>query len=408
MLSSSCSPSLKGDDDITGTDHGTSKIKAKAEAEAEEAEAEAEARTKRNPETNAKATAKTVKRALPRILKSVAEECGLQITSFSAGWVHVLSDRDGKRKETLNIIGGCMPINRQSSVAIARDKVAAYQIMAHHGVPCVPIELVSSPLLEYSGFNAVKRAREGTLPAVMEMLQQWNEHGLVLKPNGGHGGYSVLRARCQLELETAFLQLNRPPSRAYCVGPFVPIGPEYRCIMLHGEMRICFRKARPHIIGDGTLTVQQLLLELRSRTGKAPAGSTFLSPARLSSVPEQGERIQLDWKHNLTSGAIADIHISDAEKQHLEQLARRAMDAIGLDFASVDIVRLQQSGEGRTKRKRSDDDFAGFADAKGYLVLEVNSTVMMDGFLTQHPSQWKVARDMYLDVVRAALEKKSL
>lgn len=131
------------------------------------------------------------------------------------------------------------------------------------------------------------------------------------------------------------------------------------------------------------------------------------------------------------SQATTDLDVSDAFKAaHLLPLARRAMRAVGARFASVDIVRLvpaarcaTPAAEGERKTASEDANAAGedastasssvaaatdqqyaqFANSDGFLVLEINSSVMLDGFLQQHPQSWDVARDMYVSAVTKAV-----
>ena len=144
------------------------------------------------------------RRAIPLILKALCKSKGLKLISLSHGWLNIVQCPSTNR--SVNILGGCFPVNTLGSCAVAKDKCATASVLRHHGVPCIPSDLVTNPNLVFSGFNASSRLHEGTMPRLMRMLQEYSPDGIVLKPNCGHGGKDVIRVRCQLELEAAFLK----------------------------------------------------------------------------------------------------------------------------------------------------------------------------------------------------------
>ena len=71
----------------------------------------------------------------------------------------------------------------------------------------------------------------------------------------------------------------------------------------------------------------------------------------------------LNWRHNLESGAEPVLLQEGEIRDACVALAARAAEAIGIRFASVDVVRANGSWQ----------------------VLEVNSGVMMEALSRQHP-----------------------
>ena len=331
------------------------------------------------------------RRAIPLILKALCESKGLHLVSLSHGWLNIVQSPTTNR--SINILGGCFPVNTQNACAVAKDKCATASVLRHHGVPCIPSDLVTNPNLVFSGFDGSSRARRGTMPKLMSMLQKYPSDGIVLKPNCGHGGKNVIRVRCQLELEAAFLKLNQAPARAYVVAPFFPLQDEWRCVVLDGRVRLCFRKVRPRVVGDGVRSLMQLASEYESEVGKSVSYKSELSGEELEKIPAKGEVILLSFRHNVSTGAKTDTNVpEDFVRNYLEPLAQKAMSALGLEFASVDIVKLFHP-----------DKFADFSDGRELAILEVNSTVMLDGFLSQHPEYLYVAQSMYSDILDRAL-----
>ena len=88
----------------------------------------------------AQATAR--RRLVPSILAEVAAAKDLKLTSFSHGWVHILScPATGKLIRVRNSV---FPVNKTVSSKLADDKAAAATILEHFGVPCVPATLAPS------------------------------------------------------------------------------------------------------------------------------------------------------------------------------------------------------------------------------------------------------------------------
>ena len=437
-------------------------------------------------------------RALPAMLKGICEELDMDFTELSHGWIHILQPRNkagggggggsssagsAAPPPCLQLIGGSFPLNSMSAVSICRDKAATATLLAFHGVPCIPGRLVSGPNLSFSGFNKSARAARGTMPQLMEELAAWPTHGLVLKPNRGHSGQGVMRARNQLELERAWSMLLASDAvgsrRDLLSSPYVPLDDEWRCIVLDGVVRLCFRKVRPHLVGDGRSTVAELAAKRGGGDGSTSAAATPEALAELGDptrVPAAGETLNLDWRHNVCKGSVVDPDIPQAlMDEHLQPLARATTEALGARFVSVDIVRLHPSvrrggaaaaaaaagggdggggggggGGGDQKEEQEaaaatdggdggdgDDGggdaekgaaavaaakaraaagagteadepahpFARFADAAGFMVLEVNGLVFLDGFMRQHPEKWEAAEAMFRDVVKLSLAK---
>lgn len=89
-----------------------------------------------------------------------------------------------------------------------------------------------------------------------------------------------------------------------------------------------------------------------------------------------------NWKFNLQQGATAG-EIADDKHDEILALAKHSARAIGLRFCSVDII----------------ETFAG-----ELLVLEVNSGVMIQKYLEQHPEDLEVIKAIYRDAVRKMFE----
>ncbi len=80
-------------------------------------------------------------------------------------------------------------------------------------------------------------------------------------------------------------------------------------------------------------------------------------------VPILGETVNLNWKHNLCSGARAELIDPQKMSKDLQDLAMATYRATGACFASVDIAEL---------------------DDGSVMIMEVNNGVMFEFLAKQH------------------------
>ena len=89
-----------------------------------------------------------------------------------------------------------------------------------------------------------------------------------------------------------------------------------------------------------------------------------------------------NWKHNLGLGAEPIIVVDNLLSSKLSNIALSAYKAVSANFASVDI--LDVSGK--------------------FMVLEINSGVMMEHFASKNSENYKIAEKIYTDAVKLMFE----
>jgi len=229
---------------------------------------------------------------------------GIACEVRSQGWLIVM-ERGGRRRFAFGYDVG---LNSAIAQRIANDKSATSEVLAFSGIACIPHTMFLSPKL--GKHAAPERSRDEMLG-----LLQKPPDGVVLKPNEGTSGRSVFRA-------TNASELNRAASEIFsshlslAVSPYVEIAEEVRVIVLDDAPRVVYRKQR---------------------------GS--------------------DWRHNLEFGAQPILLEQGEAYSACVALAIKAAKAIGIRFASIDIVRVQTD----------------------WRVLEINSGVMMEALGKVHP-----------------------
>ena len=300
-----------------------------------------------------------------RILREIARELRLEIRDYSSDWAFRLSD--GKRD--IFIVGYQFPLNSSTAREICQDKALASEILTDMGIPNVPHIFLPAP--EISAYMDTVDPEE----AFSEILK--TRPYAVVKDNYGTGGHRVLRVRTLPEFREAYASILEK-SRAACISPYFDIREEYRIVLLKGRPMLTIRKERASVTGDGIRTLQELIPE--SMLDKSYIRNA--DPELMKSVPQAGEKINLNWKHNLGQGAEGIIVKDQKILRKLHTLAKRAAAAVHADFLSVDII-----------------------DAEDRLqVLEMNGGVMMEHFSGQDAECRKIAKSIYKKAVRLLFE----
>ena len=289
-------------------------------------------------------------RVLVSLVREIAAEQGLTFTSFSQDWILRLEKGNTAR----HVFGYNFELNSATAQQLAGDKGAISDLLAHKGVPHVEHRLFLHP--DLAGYVSAK----GNWPDLLAYAEEQG-YPLIVKPNTGTGGEDVSRVDTAAELESAVMALFQQ-HRAICLSPFLEIEQEYRVLMLDESCELLYAKRRPHVIGDGQSSVLELIekLHLNGILSQEMAGQAIEQHrGELKQVPSQGQEVVIGWKHNLGEGSAPQIVEEGPLSKLLVKLARAAQQAINIRFAAIDIVEV----------------------AGQYLVLEINSGVMMEYFI---------------------------
>jgi hypothetical protein len=300
-------------------------------------------------------------------VKRYCSDHAIAVEIRADGWLIVMQ-RGARRHFTFGYDVG---LNSAVAHRIANDKSATAEALGIAGVACVPHALFLSPEL-----NETVGAR-GSWEAMLGLL---NEHpkGIVIKPNEGTSGRSVFRVSTRPALELAVQRIFAAHA-SLAISPFLDLEDEVRVVLIDTEPAVVYSKTRPAVEGDGKRSLIELALSstpAERRSAVLPSLLSELDKADLDTILPAGHRRLLNWRHNLDSGA-EPILLQDGEiRRACVALAAEAAQAVGIRFASIDIVRV--AGE--------------------WKVLEINSGVMMETLGRRHP-------DLVYAVYGAALDK---
>jgi biotin carboxylase len=230
-------------------------------------------------------------------IRRYCAEHGIAVDVRAGGWL--IAMRRGARRHFA--FGYDIGLNSAIAHRLASDKSATAEILALSDVPCIAHHLFLNPIL---GEHV---AGSGSWNAMLALLAQ-HPQGLVVKPNEGTAGRFVFKVLDRRELELAVADVFAS-HMALAIAPFVDIAQEVRVILLGDQPMVVYRKERTS-----------------------------------------------SWRHNLDAGAKPILIERGEVRDACVGLAMDAARAIGIDFASIDLVQADGA----------------------WKVLEINSGVMME------------------------------
>ena len=296
------------------------------------------------------------KRQLVKIVEEICEENHLKLTRYSDDWILQIKARG---KPDCLVIGYKFPNNNAASSKLCDDKSALSAILESKKIPCVPhiyFEGPKSPMVDDDGIYG----------KLFDMFDRYG--GLVCKTNCGSGGNSVFLCKTKKQLESATFDILRS-SRSMAVSPKIDIKNEYRIVVENNRALLVYSKERPHVIGDGKSTIGDLMKNI-DKVDK----NDEMPNIDYDSIPALGEKVTVAWKHNLGRGSLPILINDENEIYKLSKFALRSAKALGLQFASIDVVRDNNNN---------------------YMILEINSGVMMEKFSKLGDDYYKTAKHIY-------------
>ena len=151
-----------------------------------------------------------------------------------------------------------------------------------------------------------------------------NDEKQVIKANDSSEGKDVYV--CQEENKKIQLveEMFERQIETVVVCPYVEIEYEYRALYLDGEIIYIYKKQKPFVVGNGKLTIQELIEKQLKYLQEPMEGLNF------EYIPEKNERVVVGWKHNLSNGAIPElVDEQDCYYQEIKNIALQARKGSG-------------------------------------------------------------------------------
>lgn len=299
-------------------------------------------------------------------LVQAARRRGISVTRIGSGSLLQLgTGRYAKRVQaTLTSETSCIAAD------IAGDKSLTKLVLGEAGIP-VP--------------------RGKVVHSADEALSAWQEMNcpVVIKPCDGNQGKGVsLNLNSAREIRQAF-EIARRFSAEILVEEYVE-GRHYRFLVVNGQMVAAAERIPAHVVGNGQDCIQALIDAVNADPDRGMEHEKPLTRivvddmvqavlARqnltLDDVPERGAFVRLRDNANLSTGGTA-VDVTDQVHPELAQTMVRAVRAVGLDVAGVDLV--------------TDDVSRPLADRQG-AVIEVNAA---PGIRMHHYPSQGTSRDV--------------
>lgn len=284
----------------------------------------------------------------------------IELKKLSFDWILQLT-KDGKVR---HITGNRFDINHEAGGDIACDKYATYEVLKSQNVPVVEHTMV---------FNPAMRGRYISDQGVsITVVSEFLKHGcLVVKPNNGCEGIGVSLCHTLRETEIAIQKLFKSRG-SVSICPYYDIKTVYRTFYLNGKIHLIYGKTKPFVVGDGKSTVGELIEQLV--LPEKGVVNDNLSAIDLTYVPNDKEKVEISWKHNLSGGALPTVLEKSELYDKIEEIAIQEGKAMNMNFATIDVIQT--------------------ADDKLY-VLEVNSGVCATIFIDLVDGGYETIKEIY-------------
>ncbi len=174
---------------------------------------------------------------------------------------------------------------------------------------------------------------------------------IVIKPRDGNQGKGVaVNIKSEDQVRAAF-KVAQHYGRKIIVERYMP-GHDFRLLVVGDQLIAAARRDPPQVIGDGVLTITELVAEINKDPLRGDGHATPLTKIRLDdiaiatllkqkldvqSIPRNGQRVVLRNNANLSTGGSATDVTEDVHPD-LAASAITAAKMVGLDICGVDIV----------------------------------------------------------------------
>lgn len=301
------------------------------------------------------------------IIREICEEKGIDCKKLSYDWILELK----KNNKVYHIAGNRFDLNKEAAGRIACDKYATYEVLKSNNVPIIEHRMV---------FNPINRSKyiddNGIWSGIIEYFYK-NNFKIVVKPNEGCEGQGVYLCETLKDLEKAIHILFRN-NGSISICPYYDIDTEYRAFYLKDECYLIYGKTKPHVIGDGIHTINELITNNNIYLPDNSIVEDNLKGIDLEYIPSKEEKFFISWKHNLTGGAVPKIVDNEKLKSKITSLVLSAAHASNIDFATIDVVETKD---------------------KEMYIMEINSGVCMTKFIEQIPEGRDIAKKIYTKAI---------
>jgi D-alanine-D-alanine ligase-like ATP-grasp enzyme len=211
------------------------------------------------------------------------------------------------------------------------------------------------------------------------------------KPNFGSQGRGVTRCENPDDLERTINEFQSQGSKMFLLEQAVDM-PDFRVVVFGDEVISCYQRVPLHVVGNGRLTIEQLLRQKQSayfeqgREEKIdmqdPGMLARLERYKLTtqSVLTPGQEFQILDVSNLSKGGESE-EFTDKIHEAWKKLSIAITKDMGLRLCGVDLA--------CTDLKDPNSD---------YSILEINAAPGLDNYAFSGDEQFKKVKELYIKV----------
>lgn len=295
------------------------------------------------------------------LIKEICIENDIKFKLISKDWIFML-EKDNKIRF---IAGYKFDVNHQALSLLLDDKYALYDALNNLDIPVCSYKII------YNKDNNNDYADGcNSYDVVYDYFRDNNNH-IVIKVNDKSCGRDVYNVKSINEIDNV---LNRLFLNNYSVSisPFYDIKTEYRLIVFNKKIVLSYAKKRPIVYGDGIHSIKELLIDFNNYYF-----CDNLNEDKYLRVLNKDEVYEYDWRFNLSRGANFYYIEDEIVKNKLYDIVNKILEKLDIKMASIDIVEVDNK----------------------FMVLEINSGIMMDNFIMLDSNGKEIAKDIYTKAI---------
>lgn len=237
------------------------------------------------------------------------------------------------KKTVAYCVGDCIPTLRRSSNVATKNKSVTKAVLASAGI--------ATPAgIEAGSYQEAKKKivlAHLAYPLIAKPLDQSFAHGVT---------WNIKTAK-ELAIAVAHIKktsLKTQGKQMFLIEEMAP-GDEYRIIVFNGRVLSCVRKVPATVIGDGHSDITGLIKGFNKtrmhgfeiKVDKVVKHTLKKNGLALSSVLPKDHVLKLRNNLNMSDGGRS-IDFTARMSTHLKAVSVRAVEALGMNFAGIDLI----------------------------------------------------------------------
>ena len=223
--------------------------------------------------------------------------------------------------------------------------------------PSVAVDIASNKeltlsLLAAAGLPVPRSQSVRTLDDAVRLANRIG-YPVVLKPlDGNHGRGVMLDLRSDADVRRAFDVAKSESRGGLVIVETYVTGRDYRCLVIDGKIAAIAERVPAHVIGDGALTINQLVAKTNADPRRGVGHEKVLTRIKIDQaaidlvaaqgfgmddVPPEGAMIKLTLTGNMSTGGVSIDRTFEAHPENIE-IAEEAARVVGLDIAGIDFI----------------------------------------------------------------------